>query len=170
MRKNRAMHLVLGIAVAAVSAMALSAEAGSKGESGLATPTILGTGDTSQKDQIMAVLNKQVEAWNRRDLEAFMQGYWHSQELTFYSGASPLSGWQSTLDRYRLRYQSEGHEMGHLDFSDLQIESLGRDAAFVRGKWHLKMASSEPGGLFTLIFRRFSEGWKIVHDHTSSAS
>ena len=58
--------------------------------------------------------------------------------------------------------------MGHLDFSELKIEILGERAAFVRGRWRLKMAASEPGGLFTLTFRKLAGGWKIVHDHTSS--
>lgn len=119
--------------------------------------------------QIRAVLDSQVGAWNGRDLEGFMQGYWHSPDLTFYSGGTVVSGWESTLDRYRKRYQSEGNEMGKLDFSDLRIELLGPSAAFVRGRFHLKMTSGEPSGIFTLTFRRFADGWKIIHDHTSTA-
>jgi ketosteroid isomerase-like protein len=174
MRKHRAMTLIAGIVIASVLiSMALSPGPIAKRKSGFvasAADEVTGAKDASKKAQIMEVLNKQVEAWNRRDLEGFMRGYWRSTDLTFYSGGTPLSGWQSTLDRYRQRYQSEGREMGHLDFSDLQIEGLGSDAAFVRGKWHLKMTAGEAGGLFTLIFRRFSDGWKIVHDHTSSSS
>lgn len=117
---------------------------------------------------IRAVLDRQVECWNRRDLEGFMDGYWRSPELTFYSGGTALSSWDKTIERYRERYQSEGNEMGHLDFLDLKIELLGERAAFVRGRWRLKMTASEPGGLFTLMFRKLAGGWKIVHDHTSS--
>ena len=119
--------------------------------------------------EIRAVLDRQVESWNRRDLEAFMDGYWRSPELTFYSGGTALSSWDKTLERYRQRYQSAGNEMGHLDFSELKIEMLGARAAFVRGHWHLKMTTGEPSGLFTLTFRKFAGGWKIVHDHTSSS-
>jgi beta-aspartyl-peptidase (threonine type) len=115
------------------------------------------------------VLDRQVEAWNRRDLEGFMQGYWHSPELTFYSGGTVVSGWETTLARYRNRYQGEGHEMGQLDFLDLKIELLGPSAAFVCGRFHLKMSSGESGGLFTLTFRKFPDGWKIIHDHTSTS-
>jgi ketosteroid isomerase-like protein len=116
------------------------------------------------------VLHLQQEAWNHHDLEAFMSGYWNSAELTFFSGADKTSGWQSTLERYRKRYQSEGREMGQLEFSDLNIQELAPDAAFVRGAFHLTMSNGETRhGLFTLIFRRFPEGWKIVHDHTSAA-
>jgi ketosteroid isomerase-like protein len=119
--------------------------------------------------EIRAVLDRQVEAWNRRDLEGFMSGYWRSPQLSFYSVSAKTSGWQQTLDRYRERYQSAGREMGTLDFSEVQIEMLGPASAYVRGRWHLKMSASEPGGLFTLIVRKIDGAWKIVHDHTSSA-
>ena len=119
---------------------------------------------------IRRVLDRQVEAWNRRDLEGFMQSYWRSPNLTFYSGGTSVSGWDQTLARYRNRYQSAGNEMGKLEFLDLKIELLGPSAAFVRGRFHLMMSSGESGGLFTLTFRKFADGWKIIHDHTSSAS
>ena len=119
--------------------------------------------------EIRNVLDRQVEAWNRRDLEGFMQGYWHSRDLTFYSGGTVVSGWEETLARYRNRYQSAGNEMGQLEFTDLKIELLGPTAAFVRGRFHLIMSSSESGGLFTLTFRKFADGWKIIHDHTSTS-
>lgn len=118
---------------------------------------------------IRQVLARQVAAWNHRDLEGFMKGYWRSPDLTFYSGGTTVSGWEETLGRYRNRYQSAGKEMGKLDFSDLKIELLGPSAAFVRGQFHLKMDSSESDGLFTLTFRKFADGWKIIHDHTSTA-
>jgi len=122
------------------------------------------------KAAVEHVLRIQQEAWNRHDLEGFMAGYWNSPELTFFSGAKATSGWQATLDRYRTTYASPGHEMGKLDFSDLRIEMLGADAAFVRGSWLLTLSDGKtPHGRFTLVFRRFPEGWKIVHDHTSAA-
>lgn len=124
--------------------------------------------ETKPAQEIRGVLDKQVEAWNRRDLEGFMSAYWKAEELSFYSGGTKTQGWQQTITRYRNRYQSEGREMGQLDFSDLEIEMLSPVSAFVRGHWHLKMKDSEPGGLFTLIFRKLPNGWKIVHDHTSS--
>jgi ketosteroid isomerase-like protein len=119
---------------------------------------------------ILAVLDNQVAAWNRHDLEAFMAGYRNSEKLSFFSGGIKTSGWQTTLERYRSRYQSEGREMGHLDFTELEVEPLGPDTAFVRGHWHLKMSNGDQGGLFTLIFRKFGDGWKIIHDHTSAAA
>jgi ketosteroid isomerase-like protein len=120
--------------------------------------------------EIHAVLDKQVAAWNRRDLEGFMSGYWNSTELSFYSGGVKTYGWQQTIDRYRNRYQSDGREMGQLDFSNIEINILSPDSAYVRGRWHLKMKDGEPAGLFTLIFRKLPGGWKIIHDHTSSES
>jgi beta-aspartyl-peptidase (threonine type) len=127
-------------------------------------------GEARAARAIRELLDRQVEAWNRRDLEGFMKGYWSSPDLTFYSGGTETSGWKQTLERYKNSYQGEGREMGALEFSDLKIEMLARDGAFVRGRWRLKMSNSEMGGLFTLIFRRFADGWKIIHDHTGSSS
>ncbi|HXJ86076.1 MAG TPA: nuclear transport factor 2 family protein [Candidatus Binatia bacterium] len=122
------------------------------------------------KAAIEQVLHAQQEAWNRHDLDAFMQGYWKSPDLTFFSGAKESKGWQATVDRYHATYTSPGHEMGKLDFSELRIEMLGHDAAFVRGVWQLSMPDGKtPHGRFTLVFRIFPDGWKIVHDHTSAA-
>lgn len=121
----------------------------------------------AQESSIQQVLQQQQAAWNRHDLEAFMSGYWNSPELTFFS-TKRTSGWQATLERYRKTYQGEGREMGMLEFSDLKIEALAPDAAFVRGSWKLTLSDGKtPHGWFTLVFRRFPEGWKIVHDHTS---
>jgi ketosteroid isomerase-like protein len=116
------------------------------------------------------VLRTQQEAWNHHNLDRFMAGYWNSSQLTFFSGANETSGWQATLERYRATYASPGHEMGRLEFSGLRIQMLGRDAAFVRGAWHLTLPDGKtPHGLFTLVLRKFPAGWKIVHDHTSAA-
>jgi beta-aspartyl-peptidase (threonine type) len=119
---------------------------------------------------VRRILEDQQQAWNRHDLEGFMSGYWNSPDLTFFSGGQQTAGWQGALDRYRKNYQQAGKEMGRLEFSDLKIEALGNDAAFVRGAWHVTMSDGKtPHGLFTLIFRKFPDGWKIVHDHTSAA-
>jgi ketosteroid isomerase-like protein len=116
------------------------------------------------------VLHQQQEAWNRHDLEGFMAGYWRSPNLTFFSGATEQNGWDATMQRYLATYLSPGHEMGRLEFSGLRIEVLSQDSAFVRGSWKLTMSDGKtPHGLTTLIFRKFPEGWKIVHDHTSKA-
>lgn len=120
--------------------------------------------------EVTKVLGSQMSAWNNHDLDAFMTGYWKSPDLTFFSGANERHGWQETMDRYKATYQSPGHEMGKLEFSNMRVEELGSDAAFVRGEWHLTMSDGKtPHGLFTLVFRKFPDGWKIVHDHTSAA-
>jgi len=136
--------------------------------SGAQTPSADAHADA--RKAIENVLHMQQEAWNRGDLETFMAGYWNSPKLTFFSGAREHDGWQAALDRYRAAYASLGHEMGKLEFSRLRVEMLAPDAAFVRGAWGLTMTDGgTPHGLFTLVFRRFPGGWKIVHDHTSAA-
>jgi ketosteroid isomerase-like protein len=118
---------------------------------------------------IRKLIEDQQASWNRQDLEGFMSGYWNSPELTFFSGAHESQGWQAALDRYKKNYQGAGHEMGKLEFANLRIEMLGPEAAFVRGEFHLTMSDGKtPHGLFTLVFRKFPEGWRIVHDHSAA--
>lgn len=118
------------------------------------------------RQAIQQVLETQAAAWNRGDLEGFMDGYWKSDDLTFFAD-KPEHGWQATLDRYRKRYQGEGREMGTLSFGETTIDVLGPDSAWVRGRWQLATKQGALGGLFTLIFKKTPDGWRIIHDHTS---
>jgi ketosteroid isomerase-like protein len=125
--------------------------------------------DPAATAPINAVLAAQQSAWNKGDIRAFMDGYWNSPDVTF-SGSSGVSrGWQSVFTRYQQRYPSQS-AMGHLDFSDLEIRSLNSTSALVLGKWRLTLSSGDIGGVFTLVFQKFPNGWKIIHDHTSLVS
>ena len=117
---------------------------------------------------VRAVLDAQAAAWNRGDIEGYMDGYDRSPDTVFVSGDRVNRGWQTVLDRYKKTYDSR-EKMGALTFSDLEITILSKDAALVLGRWHLQRSKDEPHGRFTLLFRKTKTGWKIVHDHTSSA-
>jgi len=117
---------------------------------------------------IRAVLDAQAGAWNRGDIEGYMDGYDRSSDTVFVSGDRVTRGWQTVLARYKKTYDSR-EKMGVLTFSDLEITILSKDAALVLGRWHLQRSKDEPHGRFTLLFRKTKAGWKIVHDHTSSA-
>ncbi len=137
----------------------------------LAAPLARGADD--EKD-IRAVLDAQVAAWNKGDLDGFMSGYWSDEKLTFISGGTITSGWKNTKERYEKRYKADGKEMGQLAFSELHVETFGPSAAMLRGKFELTLEKEKdekkkhPRGRFTLILKKFPDGWKIVHDHTSA--
>jgi ketosteroid isomerase-like protein len=133
----------------------------------LATAAAEGQKPRATEAVIRAVLDEQVEAWNKGDLPGFMKGYWKSKDLTFYSGKDKRKGWEETLERYKKRYQGEGKEMGKLSFAELEIQTIGADHAVVKGRWKLEMKKETLEGLFTLIFLKTNDGWRIVHDHTS---
>jgi ketosteroid isomerase-like protein len=116
--------------------------------------------------QIRAVMSAQVAAWNRGDIDGFMNGYARSDATEFVSGDKLTRGWQTVRDRYQKKYGSR-EKMGALTFSELKITPLGGDAALVIGRWKLARKSDKPHGIFTLLFRRTPAGWRIVHDHTS---
>ena len=122
----------------------------------------------ASRDAIQKVLDDQVVAWNKGDLEGFMAGYWKSPELSFFSGGTKTAGWQPTFERYKKKYQGEGKEMGKLAFKEISIDVIGTDHALVRGRWHLTLSKESVGGLFTLLMKKLPEGWRIVHDHTSN--
>jgi len=124
--------------------------------------------DSKSIAAIRAVLDAQATAWNRGDLESYMDGYARSTDTVFVSGDRVTRGWQTVLERYRKAYDSRD-KMGVLTFSDVEITMLSKDAAIVLGRWHLQRSKDEPHGRFTLVFRKTNAGWKIVHDHTSSA-
>jgi ketosteroid isomerase-like protein len=132
----------------------------------LAVPGI-SAAESSPEEQITATILDGVEGWNAGDLEAFMNSYWQSDQLRFASGGKVSFGWQKVLDGYKKRYPDKA-AMGHLTFSDLDVTLLGEDRAMVFGRWRLDREKDTPQGLFTLILRLLPEGWRIVHDHTSS--
>jgi uncharacterized protein (TIGR02246 family) len=118
--------------------------------------------------EIKSVLTAQQDAWNRGDIDAFMNGYARSATTVFVSQDEVSRGWETVRDRYRVKY-SDRTKMGILTFSEIEVTMVSPDAAVVLGRWRLKRTSDEPHGRFTLIFKRLSEGWRIVHDHTSAA-
>ena len=118
--------------------------------------------------EITALLTAQAAAWNRGDLDGFMQAYARSDTLRFASGGNVTYGWQQTLARYKKNYPDQA-AMGTLAFSDLVVTELAPDAALVFGRWQLTREKDTPHGLFTLTWRKTAAGWRIIHDHTSSA-
>ncbi|MFZ0638306.1 MAG: nuclear transport factor 2 family protein [Candidatus Acidiferrales bacterium] len=124
---------------------------------------------TSQADTgaIASVLEKQVADWNRGDIPAFMAGYWKSSDTEFVGEAGVQRGWDNVLKRYQTNYPNRA-AMGHLTFSGLEIHVLCADSAYVIGKYRLDREKDRPQGVFTLIFKMFPEGWRIVNDHTTT--
>jgi ketosteroid isomerase-like protein len=117
---------------------------------------------------ILAVLTAQQSDWNKGNIRGFMDGYWNSSELTFAGTRGFTRGWQPVLARYEKSYADKA-AMGTLDFSELEIRQLAPNAALVLGKWHLQRQAGDVGGIFTLVFQKFPEGWRIIHDHTTQS-
>jgi ketosteroid isomerase-like protein len=135
---------------------------------GCATPGA-GMPESQETSAIEAVLSAQQAAWNRGDIDAFMEGYAQTGEVRFASGGTVTRGWQSTLERYKARYTNRAI-MGELTFSGLEVDQVSADAAIVHGAWQLQRAGDAPSGLFTLVLRKGDDGaWRIVSDTTTSA-
>jgi uncharacterized protein (TIGR02246 family) len=128
----------------------------------------------ADEKELRALVDAQQKAWNKGDLDGFMAGYWNDDQLSFVSGGDITFGWKKTKERYVKRYQADGKEMGKLSFSELHVESFSPSAAMMRGKYELVFEKEKDDkkktarGRFTLILRKFPDGWKITHDHTSA--
>jgi ketosteroid isomerase-like protein len=147
-----------------IPALTLSADEGARKDTPRRAAAVTAQSERS-KAEIKKVLEDQQRAWNRGDLDGFLDGYIKSPDLVFTSEGHIYHGWQTMQERFKKNYAKEN--MGQLSFEILDIDLLGNDAATVLGRWQLKREKDQPGGVFTLIFRRTPQGWKIVHDHTS---
>ncbi len=124
-------------------------------------------GEAANAAAVRAVLEAQAAAWNRGDIDGYMDGYARDEMTTFISGDTVTRGWKTVLDRYKRSYDTR-EKMGTLAFSELDIKPLG-DFYVVTGRWQLTRAGDTPRGRFTLLLRRTPAGWRVFHDHTSSA-
>jgi len=127
------------------------------------------TTDEQAVAAVRAVMEAQQAAWNRGDIEAFMDGYERAETTLFVSGDELTRGWQTVLDRYKQRYPSR-EQMGTLTFSELEIKMVSPVLALADGRWRLARAADAPHGRFTLVFRRNNNEWRIIHDTTTSAT
>jgi uncharacterized protein (TIGR02246 family) len=121
----------------------------------------------SDRAAITQALTDQQAAWNRADIDTFLLTYWHSPDVTFSGASGMIRGWDAVLARYKKTY-ADREAMGQLQFSGLEFRFLGPDSALVLGRWHLTRTKGDIGGVFSLVWRRFPEGWRIIHDHTSA--
>ena len=111
-------------------------------------------------------MSNQQSAWNKGDIDGFMQGYWKSDSLVFVGKTTPQYGWQTTTDHYKKSYPDKA-AMGQLVFTIIKLDILDKNNAFMLGGWHLTRDAGELGGYFTLWFKKINGEWKIVCDHTS---
>lgn len=115
---------------------------------------------------IASVLAAQTRSWNNGNLNEFMRGYWQSDSLQFIGSNGITTGWQNTLDNYQKRYPNRA-AMGTLRFEILRLELLGRENAFVVGKFYLtRPEKGDAQGYFTLLWRKVNGTWVITTDHT----
>jgi uncharacterized protein (TIGR02246 family) len=127
------------------------------------------TSNAGVSEEIRRVMTAQQDAWNRGDLEGFMDGYERAETTTFVSGDEITRGWQTVLGRYKRRYQSQA-QMGTLTFSELDVRPAGNDYAVADGRWQLQREKDAPHGRFTLLFHKTNGNWRIIHDTTTSGT
>lgn len=120
---------------------------------------------SDQQAAIKKVLMDQQTAWSNGDIDAFMEGYWKSEELTFIGRSGINKGWQTTKDNYIKGYPDKA-TMGKLEFEVLELVSLSEELYRMVGTYTLIREKDAPTGIFTLIWKLIDGQWKIIYDHT----
>jgi hypothetical protein len=130
---------------------------------------IYATASYAQSKEELAVrdiLSGQVTTWNSGDLQNFMLGYWQNDSLKFIGKSGITYGWKQTLENYKKNYP-DTLAMGKLDFDLIEVKRLSALYFFVVGKWQLTRSIGNLKGHFTLLFKKISNKWVIVADHSS---
>ncbi len=115
---------------------------------------------------IREILERQTQAWNRGDINGFMEGYWKSDSLMFIGKSGVTYGWDNTLANYKKGYP-DTTAMGQLHFDIISVKRLSVLYFEIVGKWHLQRSVGDLSGHFTLLFKKVRNKWVIVSDHSS---
>ena len=118
------------------------------------------------EQQVRDVMTAQIVAWNGGNLDAFMQGYAHTDSIMFIGSKGVTYGWDSTLVHYKKTYPNKT-AMGVLSFNLITVKRLSPDYFFVVGKYTLIRERDTPTGHYDLLFQKINGKWFIVSDHTS---
>ena len=121
---------------------------------------------TKDEVAIKKVMNDQVIAWNKGNVEEFMKGYWNNDSIIFMGKDGPNYGYTTTLNNYKKGYPDTA-AMGKLSLTFDLMKKLSADYYFIVGKYYLKRSIGDAKGVFTLLLRKINGEWKIVVDHTS---
>ncbi len=122
----------------------------------------------SDKVAIKSAMSQQEVDWNNGDIEAFMESYWKSADLSFIGSRGPTYGWDQTKANYKRGYPSK-EAMGSLHFDIIKLDPISHDAYYMIGKFTLTRKNDMPSGHFTLLWRKIDGKWLIASDHTSSS-
>ena len=121
---------------------------------------------SSDELTIRKVLDDQIKAWNKGDIDGFMQGYWKNDSLMFIGKNGINWGWQKTLHNYKKSYP-DTTAMGKLSFDIIVIKKLSPEYYYVVGKWMLTRSIGDLSGHYNLLFKKVENRWLIIADHSS---
>ena len=117
--------------------------------------------------QIASLLAQQYAAWNARDLDGYMQAFWHSPLLVYISEETVWTGWDPVKANLERTYQNKD-TMGHAVLERLQTNVISPETATTVEWWTVYLPAAKVHGFTSSPWRKFPEGWRIVEGHTSA--
>ncbi len=138
---------------------------------GSAQPTTVPSPDsdsTALTRLITAQLERSAGDWNRGDLDGFLSDYAPESTTTFIDGRRAREGIVFIRGNYAPRF-APGARRDSLHFEEVKVRGLSPTLALVTARYILQRGPEiTASGPFTLVMERRPEGWKILHDHSSS--
>jgi len=124
--------------------------------------------DADLTPQFTAQLTRAADDWNRGDLDSFLSDYSPDSTTTFMDGFRPRRGFTWIRENYAPRFTGQVRR-DSLRFEEIETRALGPSFALVTARYILEREGRvTASGPFTLVMERRPEGWKILHDHSSS--
>jgi len=149
-RPARGLAVALAIAAAAVPAAAARGQ--------MAAP--------SPEPEIRALLDESAAAWNRGDLDGHLAD--NADSITFMTGRGPITGKDKTAEALRRGFFRDGRPVQSLRFEQVTVRPLGERYALVVGRFILTGGGEqERSGWFSTVWEQRTEGWRVIHDHSS---
>jgi uncharacterized protein (TIGR02246 family) len=122
---------------------------------------------TDPAPAIRELLEQSARGWNAGDLDAFIVTYARDSATTFLTSSGFIHGYDAIAARYAPRF-APGAPRDSLRFTEVVVRALTPDWAIVTARYVLERSDSVTAtGPFTVVMQRRSEGWRMIHDHTS---
>jgi ketosteroid isomerase-like protein len=124
----------------------------------------------SDPQAVVAAFDKLVAGIEHANVNEVMSVYWNNPQLSLFNyNGTVTRGW----DQVRKNRESSYPQIKDvkLEVTDKAVYMMGRDGALVTCQWRqsqtYKGTPETVTGRMTLVFKRFAQGWKAIHLHSS---
>lgn len=120
----------------------------------------------TDRDAVSSAVKQHLECWNKRNLDCYLNDYWHSDSLKVLGEEGIVHGYKALSKTLKESYSNQV-DMGKLKYDIDSIENLGSGKVMVIGMYHMDRGYDKVSGAFMLVWAKKDGKWVIVIDHSS---